>query len=207
MNELPKAFSADVLAELARPAESYGARNCEMAGFAPAWYVLETYPQCEKDVADELIARRFGIFVPEIEETIVRRGRKVDRKALMFTRYIFVFTWLTDHNYSLLTSTEGVFRFISNDDKPVVVSDRAIDILRMVENGKRPFTVIFDDELPPEHLSKKARRRWKPKPRVFNPERDIERVRPWSAFDDGFVKLDVEQRNQTLLRALTLGDG
>ena len=45
------------------------------------------------------VAMRFGIFVPEIEETIVRRGRAIDRKSLMFTRYIFVFTWLTDQNY------------------------------------------------------------------------------------------------------------
>lgn len=206
MNDLPKAFSADVMAELARPAEIYGARNCEMkAGLAPAWYVVETYAQCERKVADELITRRFGIFVPEIEETIVRRGRKVDRKALMFTRYIFVFTWLTDRNYSLITSIEGVFRFVSvNDGIPVIVKHADIDVLRMVENGQRPFTVIFDEDGPPEYLSKKARRRWKPKPRVFNPKTDIVCVRAWSAFDDGFAALDSEVRNQTLRKALGL---
>jgi len=206
MNYLPKAFSADVMAELARPAEIYGARNAELVpGLTPAWYVIETYPQCERDVADELAGRGFGIFTPEVEETVVRRGRKIDRKVLMFTRYIFVFTWLTDRNYSLIASTEGVFRFVTvAERKPAVVSDVAIDILRMVENGKRPFAVIFDDEVPPEHLSKKARRRWKPKPRVFNPKTDIKCVRAWSAFADGLVALDSEGRNQTLRKALGL---
>jgi transcriptional antiterminator NusG len=204
--ELAKLLSDAGRAEMAKPAPVKGYRSAEMAGFEPAWYVVETYPQCEDDVVEELVKMRFGIFVPEVEETIVRRGRKIESKGPMFTRYVFVFTWLTDHNYSLISSTEGVFRFASADGhKPVVVSDREIDLLRMVENGKRPFTVIFDEEEgPPAYLSKKARRRWKPKPRVFNPKTDIERVRAWSAFDDGFTALDSEGRNQTLRKALGL---
>jgi transcription antitermination factor NusG len=176
MTTLPKAFSAEQLAELlsdagraelARPAPMTGDRSAEMAGFSPAWYVIETYPQCERSVADELVLLRFGIFMPEIEETIVRRGRKIDRKALMFTRYIFVFTWLTDQNYSLIKNTKDVFRFATSDsNKPSVVTDQEIDMLRQVENRKRPFTVVFDDEGIPAFLSKKARRRWKPTPSI-----------------------------------------
>jgi len=204
--KLPDAFSADVMAELARPAEDYGLRNAEIApGLTPAWYVIETYPQCERDVADELSGRRFGIFVPEVEETVVSRGRKIDRKSLMFTRYIFVFLWLNDQNYSLVLGTEGVMRFVSVDGgKPAKISDKEINLLRRVENGKRPFVVIFDDEVAPAFLSKKARHRWKPKPRVFNPKTDITAVRAWSAFDDGFTALDSEGRNQTLRKALGL---
>jgi transcription antitermination factor NusG len=213
MTELPKAFSPEQLAELlsdagraemARPAPMAGDRSAEMiSGITPAWYVIETYPQCEHGVAHELVARRFGIFLPEIEETVVRRGRKFDRKALMFTRYIFVFTWLNDQNYSLIKNTKDVFRFASAEGKaPLVVTDAEIDLLRRVENGKRPFTVVFDDNEPPAFLSKKARARWKP--RVFNPKKDILRSRAWSAFDDGFTALDTEQRNQTLEKALGL---
>ncbi len=191
---------------MAKPAPMVGDRSVEMAeGIDPAWYVIETFPQCERDVVDELVKLRFGIFVPEIEGTFVRRGLKIDRQCPMFTRYVFVFTWLTDHNYALISSTEGVLRFASADGlKPVAVTDREIDLLRRVENGKRPFEVIFDEEAPPPYLSKKARKRWKPKPRVFNPKTDIERVRAWSAFDDGFKALDSEQRNQTLQKALGL---
>ncbi len=213
MTELPKAFSPEQFAELlsdagraemAKPAPMTGDRSAEIAaGVTPAWYVIETYPQCERGVADELVLRRFGIFMPEIEETVVRRGRKFDRKALMFTRYIFVFTWLTDENYSLIKNTKDVFRFASTaGNKPMLVTDVEIDLLRRVENGKRPFTVVFDDNDPPAFLSKKARARWKP--RVFNPKKDILRSRAWSAFDDGFAALDVEQMNQTLQKALNL---
>lgn len=214
MTTLPKAFSPEQLAELlsdagraemARPAPMAGDRSAEIVScITPAWYVVETYPQCERSVADELVLRRFGIFLPEIEETIVRRGRKLDRKTLMFTRYIFVFTWLNDQNYSLIKNTKDVFRFASIEGKaPLVVTDAEIDLLRKVENGKRPITVIFDDDQPPAFLSKKARARWKP--RVFDPKRDLLRARAWSAFEDGdFTTLDSEQRNQTLQKALGL---
>lgn len=174
-----------------------------MTGNPAAWYVVETYPQCERGVADELVARRFGIFVPEVEETIIRRGRVIERKALMFTRYIFVFTWLTDQNYSLIKNTKDVFRFATTDsNKPSVVTDAEIDMLRRMENRERPFTVVFDDNEPPAFLSKKARARWKP--RVFDAKRDILRVRAWSAFDDGFAALDADERTQTLRKALAL---
>lgn len=200
----PKAFSPDVLAALAKPVERT-TRHAELrAGLEPAWYVVETYPQREQDVADELVARGIGIYVPEIEETLVRRGRKIERKTRMFTRYIFVFIWLTDHNYSLVTATEGVFRFVSVEGKPLMVTDREIDIIRAVENGKRPFPqIVLDEIVIPVGKGKKARNR-KLKTYV-DPLTDIIRVRPWSAFEDGSIAtLDTEQRNQTLQKALGL---
>ena len=42
-----------------------------MPGVTPAWHVIATYANCERDVAAELIARRFGIFLPEEEGRIV----------------------------------------------------------------------------------------------------------------------------------------
>src|SRR4051812_7982600 len=106
MNDLNQAFWAAVMAGLARPVENFDHRNAELAvGVTPAWYVIETYSHRERKVADELIERRFGIFVPEIEETIVRRGRSIDRKSLMFTSYIFVFMWLTAENYTRVLHT------------------------------------------------------------------------------------------------------
>jgi len=210
MNELKQAFSPEVVAELAKPVMSFDSRNAEMArGVTPAWYVIETNPRRERKVADELVSRRFGIFVPEIEETIVRRGRKFERKSLMFTSYIFVFLWLTDENYARIKHLDDVMRFLTMDDgKPAVISDHEIDILRAIENGKRPFPLVEieggADQQPPARLSKRARRRWKPKPKFVDPIKDTIAVRAWSAFHDGFVTLDSEQRNQTLLKALSL---
>lgn len=207
--KLPDAFSADVIAELARPVATFDPRNAELVpGVTPAWHVIETYAQREREVADELAARRFGIFVPEVEETIVRRGRKIDRKSLMFMGYIFVFVWLTDENYARVRAVDGVLRFVTvNDGKPAVISDKEIDILRYVENGKRAFPLIEieqGEQVPPAGLSKRARRRWKPKPKFVDPVTDTIAVRPWSAFDDDLMVLDSKERNQTLLRALGL---
>src|ERR1051326_1422231 len=107
--KLPVAFSPAVMAELARPVATFDYRNAEMkAGLDPTWHVIETYANRERDVAKELIARRFGIFLPEEDETVVRRGRKIDQVKLMFPGYLFVFTWLTDENFARIRYTPGV---------------------------------------------------------------------------------------------------
>jgi hypothetical protein len=92
------------------------------------------------------------------------------------------------------------------DGVPLVVTDEIIDRIRRVENGKRAFPLIpiEADHVPPASLSKRARRRWKPKARFVDPVLDTIAVRSWSAFDDGLMALDSQERNQTLRKALGL---
>jgi transcription antitermination factor NusG len=115
--KLPHAFSPAVMAELARPVASFDPRNAELVeGLAPAWHVVECYSSREREVAKELAKRRFGIYLPLERETIVRRGRKVDVQTLMFPGYVFVFTWLTDTNFTRIASTPGVHQFLMKED-------------------------------------------------------------------------------------------
>ncbi|WP_296741412.1 transcription termination/antitermination protein NusG [Mesorhizobium sp.] len=192
--KLPCAFSPAVMAVLARPAATYDPRDAEIIpGVIPKWYVVKVYPGAERKVADELIARRFGIFIPESEKTVVRRGRKVDRVELMFPGYIFVFVWDVLQHRSRIECVPGVTGLIYDDGKPAVITDDKIDIIRAVENGERPLVK--------ETTNGKRGRRRRKRAAV---DMEIVSVKPWSAFADDLIALDSQGRNQSLMRALGL---
>lgn len=179
---------------------------------SPCWHVIEAHPNHERSVAAHLIARRFGVFVPETEEDIIRRGRKVHVTRLMFTSYVFVFVWDINRHWSRLGSIPGVMRIMQRPDSAspignaVVISDYLINKVRAVENSKRPLPPIMVDEV--AYLSKKKRGRWrkdrKTKREIEIQPNDIVAVRSWSAFEDALLTLDVEGRNQALEKALSL---
>lgn len=195
----------------------YGAFNPHAAeivpGITPLWHLIETHPNQERTAAGHLIARRFGVFIPETEEDLVRRGRKLHVTRPMFSGYIFVFVWSVMKHINRIESCPGVARIIFVDDepdrprRPAVISDKKIDEIRAVENSKRPLPMIMLDENPDISKKKKVRRRNTPK---TERERQIERgndvmcCRPWSAFQDSLLTLDSDGRNHALLNALGL---
>lgn len=213
MTKLPDAFSPAVLASLAKPAATrhgrlYDSRNAELLSeISPDWYLIEVYPGAERKVADEMVTRRFGIYIPEFEETVVRRGRAIDRVELMFPGYIFAFVWDVIEHRSRIEAIDGVLRVVLDvNGKPLRVTDAEIDLVRKVENQLRPVTLqefSIEVELP----KKKKRRRMKRA--VVKVLDEVVSTRAWgwvrSSFDDSVLELDSQERNQTLMRALGLG--
>jgi transcription antitermination factor NusG len=206
-------YSPEVRAELARPVEVYGLRNAEIIeGKTPRWHVVEVYASAQADVAEELAGYRFGIYVPEVDETVIKRGRKIDRRVPMFSGYIFVFMWYSDKHHQLIKNTPGVIDIVGQ------LLDTEVDVVREMENSKRPVIIELpvDVEAEPVVRSKsKKKRRWKnrkaakakaAKPKIITEadlRAEIITTRAWSAFDD-ILELDSEGRNQTLMRALGL---
>ncbi|MGJ4888929.1 transcription termination/antitermination protein NusG [Bradyrhizobium sp. HKCCYLRH3099] len=181
-------------------------RMADMApGLAATWHLIETYPNEERTVAAHLVARRFGIYVPEMEQTIVRRGRKVEVTRLMFTSLIFVFVWGIERHWKRIMSVPGVARIrtitAANDQIiPLTVPDHVIDRIRVCENHERPISedalqrAIYGD-------GKKGRNHRGRRPRLRH-EKLVWRT--WDAFQDGINSVDSETRNQTLMAALSL---
>jgi len=133
MTTLPKAFSPEVLnemlseaakAELQKPVRPFDPRNAEIVGSTVRWYVVSVF---SRDAEAELAKRRFGIFVPAVEETIVRRGRQVTRHVPLVAGYVFVLMWECDENWLRVANTAGVDKIIG------WVTDEEIDKLRFHE--------------------------------------------------------------------------
>lgn len=211
MKPLSDAFSPEVVAELSRPVEAHNPRNAEIVQDSePSWYAVEVFASAQADVATEFAERRFGIYIPEVDETVIKRGRKIDRRVPLFSGYIFVFMWPSDQHWRWIADTPGVVAVVGR------LTDEEIDIVRGIENQKRP--VIIDLVREPEQVRSrsKKKRRWKkgrslnaakakkPKPITEQDLRDeIITTRAWSAFDD-LIELDADGRNQTLRKALGL---
>lgn len=222
---------ADVRAALGRDLEvgdivDYGPFNSAFAELvpdtSPHWHIIETHPSGERTAAAHLVARRFGVFIPEIEETVIKRGRKIDRARLMFNGYIFVFVWDVMSHLSRIEAIPGVARVMHSlievrpaivkdgieifpavvEERPVIISDLIIDEIRAVENKQRPLKAIMTDG----GAQPKKKGRWRKWLKQLEDPRDndIVGVRSWSAFQDGLQTLDSEGRNQTLLKALSL---
>lgn len=182
-------------------------------GVRPAWHVIETHPNRERTAAGHLIARRFGVFVPEKEETIVRRGRKMDQTTLMFRGYVFVFVWSIREHFDRIRAVPGFARIVTVQSEggigiPAVLTDEQIDQIRAVENTERPLRGLVVDEI----MKPSKKGRWTKKQKLLyqlqreQAEHDMEVVacRPWSPFEQELITLDSEGRNQTLRKALGL---
>lgn len=124
MQDLKVAFSPAVLAELARPVPTYDPRDAEIGGSSVRWYVVSVF---SRDAEAELAKRRFGVFVPAVEETIILRGRKQERHVPLVPGYVFVLLWETDANWLRVANTACVDKILG------WVSDEEIDKLRFQE--------------------------------------------------------------------------
>lgn len=192
MKPLSSAFSPEVVAELAKPVMSYDPRAAQLVpGTEAKWYVLEI---ASRDVEAELVKRMFGIYVPECQETTVKRGRKVDRRYPLFPGYVFVFVWDTAANWNKIADIHGVIASIGS------LSDEEIDQIRYLENWERPILVQWFEEI--REIPHKRKRKRKRRIKVMVPDEIVE-VRTWSAFRDALPALDSEARNQALRQILS----
>jgi transcription antitermination factor NusG len=171
-----------------------------VAGWHPEWYVLQILPAHERIAAAHLIGRRFGIFLPEVEERRTTRGRRRRVLLPMFPGYVFVFAWLAPRNYDRIRSCPGVFDFLCVKQAPAVISDAAINVVRAIENKQQPLVVERDAV----GMVKKRYRGFRRYRVVHNEQtindEEIIGVHTWSAlWDRG---LDGNGRNRLLHQAL-----
>jgi transcription antitermination factor NusG len=209
--KLPDAYSPAVMSMLARQSVT------PLPDVSPQWHLIQVYEGAERKVAGALVARRFGIYIPESEETVIVRGRAVDRTALLFPGYIFVFVWNVFHCLDPIESIDGVIRVVLDvNGAPLPLKDAEIDHIRRIENRQRPIRLEqFEIEVdaPPRKTKKKKRARQQTRRVKVRVSDEVVRTRTggWSRgdfddiLDDGLKTLDSPQRNQTLLRALGLG--
>jgi len=116
---------------------------------ATHWYIVHTYSNFEKKVADSIKqqASEKGledifeeVLVPTEEVVEVRRGQKVNAERKFFPGYVLVKMNLTDEAYHLVKNTPKVTGFLGSGNKPMPVSQKEVDhILHQVEEGaERP---------------------------------------------------------------------
>ncbi|MEJ8575044.1 transcription termination/antitermination protein NusG [Microbaculum marinum] len=123
---------------------------------AMRWYIVHTYSNFEKKVAEAIrekaeatgLAETFEeILVPTEKVVEVRRGRKIDTERKFFPGYVLVRMDMTDDAYHLIKNTPKVTGFLGADNKPTPISDNeAQRILQQVQEGiERPKPSVHFD--------------------------------------------------------------
>ncbi len=116
---------------------------------AMRWYIVHTYSNFEKKVAEAIrekatatgLGDKFeDILVPTEKVVEVRRGRKIDTERKFFPGYVLVRMDMTDDAYHLIKNTPKVTGFLGSDTKPVPIPDSEAErILQQVQEGiERP---------------------------------------------------------------------
>jgi transcription termination/antitermination protein NusG len=120
---------------------------------AKRWYIVHTYSNFEKKVAESIReqAENQGlgdlfedVLVPTEEVVEVRRGRKVASERRFFPGYVLAKMDMTDQAYHLIKNTPKVTGFLGSDNKPMPISDAEADrILHQVQEGiERPRPTV-----------------------------------------------------------------
>jgi transcriptional antiterminator NusG len=116
---------------------------------AKQWYIVHTYSNFEKKVADSLREQSAGkgladafeeILVPTEEVVEVRRGRKVNAERKFFPGYVLAKMDLNEETYHLVKNTPKVTGFLGAGGRPMPVSEREVErIMNQVKEGmERP---------------------------------------------------------------------
>ena len=112
---------------------------------AKNWYIVHTYSNFEKKVAESLReqANAMGltdaleeVLVPTEEVVEVRRGRKMNSERKFFPGYVLVRMDLNDDTYHLVKNTPKVTGFLGPGGRPAPVGQQEVDrILNQVKEG------------------------------------------------------------------------
>lgn len=133
------------LAMAAQLDERRGPRDAEMVpGHEGQWLIVRTEGGREQTAAAHLIGRRFGVYLPHFKETLVVRGRKMERTRMLFPGYLFVFVWGASQHVRRILAVPGVIEVMMIGGRPAIVPDDLIDRIREQENCHWPMVTTVD---------------------------------------------------------------
>jgi transcriptional antiterminator NusG len=97
------------------------------------WHALWTRSHCERLVHDQLLARGFQLFFPEIEIWSTRGGFRRLIPAPMFPGYLFLHTAMDKTAYIDVIKARGLVRILGEQwDRLDVVPDAQIEALQRI---------------------------------------------------------------------------
>lgn len=104
------------------------------------WHVLWTRSNCERLVADQLTAKGFELFVPEVDAWSRSAGQRRRVRVPMFRGYLFLHDAMDKAAYLAICQALGLVRVLGERwDRLATVPDAEIDGLRRVVAADVPI--------------------------------------------------------------------
>ena len=109
------------------------------------WYIVQTFSSFEQKVADiikEMIKKKeledkiTDVIVPVHEVTVVKKGKRVQKKKKYFPSYVLLKMEMNKELYHMIKNIQKVTGFLGTTGNPAPVSDTEIDkILGNIKEG------------------------------------------------------------------------
>ena len=109
------------------------------------WYIVQTFSGFEQKVAEtiketiqkkELSDKIIEVLVPMHEVTVVKKGKRVQKKKKYFPSYVLVKMEMNKELYHMIKNIQKVTGFLGTTGTPVPVSNKEIDkILGNIKEG------------------------------------------------------------------------
>lgn len=108
-------------------------------GGAERWYALWTASHCERLVRDQLAARGFSVFLPELHQWSERRGVRRLVPAPMFPGYLFLRHAMTKDAYVDVRKARGLVRILGERwDRLAEIPDDEVGAIERVHAAQVP---------------------------------------------------------------------
>src|SRR5262245_52807928 len=120
-------------------------RSCTKGGEAlmnaESWYAIWTRSHCERLVEQQLTARGFSPFLPEVRKIAGRPARNNLKVTPMFPGYLFVRDAMTKERYVEMLGVRGIVRVLEDGwTRLTPVPESDIDAIRhIIESGVAVF--------------------------------------------------------------------
>ena len=106
---------------------------------SPAWYAVWTQSHFEQSVSQQLSAKGFDAFLPEMNVWSKRSGEQHLIRVPMFPGYLFVRDEMDKSSYIEILKARGVVRILEDGwTRLTPVSDAEIDAIRQVVSADVP---------------------------------------------------------------------
>ena len=104
-----------------------------------AWRVLWTHSNCEQRVYEQLAARGFELFLPEIDVWGQRGGSRTMTRVPLFRGYLFARYAMDKSRHVEVLRTRGLAAVLGDrDDELAIVPDQEIDAIKRIVTAKVP---------------------------------------------------------------------
>lgn len=105
----------------------------------PSWYALWTRSHCERLVYNQLTAKGFDLFLPEIDVWSRRGGIRRRCSAPMFPGYLFLHHGMDASSYIEVRKARGLVRILGEGwERLAVLSDEEIEAIQAVLRAQQP---------------------------------------------------------------------
>lgn len=99
-------------------------------GISPSWHIVRSTPGRELYAVRHLAQRRFGCYLPTIDEWT----KDTSRQSPLFSSYIFLFVWGLAEHIGRVKAVPGISGFLLNGKgEPILVPDQIIRDVQAIE--------------------------------------------------------------------------